>query len=184
MKKIMTISPPPLPFLGNSSLLFSLCQLLRMRICFLSRYSTSAVVVDDKITQKGIIKCMRLENLIKARSKSGSLNLQVAVCLFDSVIQMRPLPSICAFNHLIGAVSKMKHYSIVVSMCKHIMGCKEIQLDIFTMNSWLNGLCNSKQVDLGFSVLTMIFKLGLQPNAYTMNTLLLGICNESKINEA
>ena len=162
MKKINTISPFP----GKYSFLFSLCQLPRIRICSISCCSTLAAVVDDKTTRMAIIKSKHLENLIIAKSKSGSLDLQDALFLFDSMIQIRPLPSICAFNHLLGAVSKMKHYSTAVFMCKQMMACNDIQPDIFAMNTLMSCLCNLKKVDLGFSVLAMIVKLGLQPDPY------------------
>ncbi|XVF29076.1 hypothetical protein REPUB_Repub15cG0088800 [Reevesia pubescens] len=71
----------------------------------------------------------------------------------------------------------MKHHSTVISMCKQMMGFKEIQPDISTMNTLINCFCNLKHVDLGFSVLDIILKLGLQPDPYTMNALL---CNEEK----
>ncbi|KAL4347822.1 hypothetical protein GQ457_17G004560 [Hibiscus cannabinus] len=100
------------------------------------------------------------------------------------MISMRPFPSILAFNHLLGAVSKMKHYAVVVSMCKQMVGCSEFQPDVVAMTIWLRYLCNLRKVKLGFSVFGMIIKLGLQPDPYTMNALLLGLIGEGKIVEA
>ncbi|XWS09169.1 hypothetical protein CRYUN_Cryun40dG0063300 [Craigia yunnanensis] len=160
MKRITTISPFP----GKYYFLLSLCQLPRIRIYFISCCPTSAAVVDDKTTRMAIIKSKHFESLIIAKSKSGSLDLQDALFLFDSIIQIRPLPSIYAFNHLLGAVSKMKHYSIAVSMCKQMMACNDIQPDICAMTTLMSCLCNLKKVDLGFSVLAMIVKLRLNPN--------------------
>ncbi|KAK8617496.1 hypothetical protein V6N13_080410 [Hibiscus sabdariffa] len=100
------------------------------------------------------------------------------------MISMRPFPSILAFDHLLGALSKMKHYALLASMCKQMMGCSEFQPDVSAMNIWLRCLCNLKEVKLGFSVFAMIIKLGLQPDPYTMNALLLGLIDEGKIVEA
>ncbi|GMJ06738.1 RNA processing factor 1 [Hibiscus trionum] len=97
---------------------------------------------------------------------------------------MRPSPSIDSFNHLLGAVSKMKHYAFVDAMCKQMLGCTEFQPDVFSMNIWLRCLFNLKKVDLGFSVFAMTIKLGLQPDPYTMNALFLGLIDEGIIVEA
>ncbi|XVF37959.1 hypothetical protein REPUB_Repub20aG0056300 [Reevesia pubescens] len=120
-----------------------------------------------------------LENLIIAKCKSGSLKPDEALGFFNFMILVRPLPSIWAFNHLLGTLSKMKHYSTVVFMCKQLMGYKDIQADITTMTTLINCLCYLKHVNLGFSVLAMILKLGLHPDSYTINA-----CKEKKTEEA
>ncbi|OMO85360.1 hypothetical protein COLO4_21653 [Corchorus olitorius] len=122
--------------------------------------------------------------MIIDKCKSRSLKLDEDLGFFNSMISQRPLPSIWAFNHLLGALAKMKHYSVVVSMCKQMMGCEGIHPDICTMNTWMNCYCNLKQADLCFSVLAFILKLGLQPSPRTMSVLLLGLINEGKIDEA
>ncbi|KAK8613458.1 hypothetical protein V6N13_101220 [Hibiscus sabdariffa] len=178
MKRITSATPAfILPSTGNS-LPFSLSKL---RItCFRSVNSTASVENDNM----GLSKPTHLEILVIDKCKSRSLELDEALGFFNSIISMRPLPSIVAFNHLLGAVSKMKHYALVVSMCKQMMGCSEFQPDVVAMNIWLSCLCNLKKVDLGFSVFAMIIKLGLQPYPYTMNALLLGLIEEGKIVEA
>ncbi|XP_039002765.1 pentatricopeptide repeat-containing protein At1g62930, chloroplastic-like [Hibiscus syriacus] len=105
------------------------------------------------------------------------INMSIWVCLNPPMISLRPFPSIVAFNHLLGAVSKMKHYELVVSMCKQMM-----DFDVVAINIWLRFLCNLKKVILGFSVLAMTIKLGLQPDHYTMNSLL-WLIDEGKIAE-
>ncbi|OMP12770.1 pentatricopeptide repeat-containing protein [Corchorus olitorius] len=85
--------------------------------------------------------------------KSRSLKLEEALGFFDSMISVRPLPSIWAFNTLLGAISKMEHYPVVVSMFEQMMGCQEMQPDIFTMTIFMNCQCDLKQSDLCFSVL-------------------------------
>ncbi|KAK8613445.1 hypothetical protein V6N13_101207 [Hibiscus sabdariffa] len=176
-RKISAIPGLILPFTGNS-LPFSFSKL--PITCFLSSYSTAS----DEYVNMGLSKPTHLETLVIDKCKSRSLELDEALGFFNSMISMRPFPSILAFNHLLGALSKMKHYALVASMCKQLMGCSEFQPTVVSMTIWLRCLCNLKKVKLGFSVFAMIIKLGLQPNPYTMNALLLGLSDEGKIKEA
>ncbi|KAK8617491.1 hypothetical protein V6N13_080405 [Hibiscus sabdariffa] len=178
MKRITSATPAfILPSAGNS-LPFSLSKL---RItCFRSVNSTAS----DENDNMGMSKPTNLEILVINKCKARSLELDEALGFFNSLISMRPFPSIVSFNHLLGAVSKMKHYALVASMCKQMIGCSEFQPNVVAMNIWLRCLCSLKKVDLGFSVFAMIIKLGLQPSPYTMNALLLGLSDEGKIVEA
>ncbi|KAK8613454.1 hypothetical protein V6N13_101216 [Hibiscus sabdariffa] len=177
-RKISAIPGSILPFTGNS-LPFSFSKL--PITCSLSSYSTAS----DEYANMGLSKPTHLETLVIDKCRSRSLELDEALGFFNSMISMRPLPSILAFNHLLGALSKMKHYALVASMCKQMMGCSEFHpTDVSAMNIWLRCLCNLKKVKLGFSVFGMIIKLGLQPSPYTMNALLLGLSDEGKIVEA
>ncbi|KAK8613450.1 hypothetical protein V6N13_101212 [Hibiscus sabdariffa] len=176
-RKIAAIPGLILPFTGNS-LPFSFSKL--PIACFLSTYSTAS----DENVDTGLSKPTRLETLVIDKCKSRSFELDEALGFFNSMISMRPFPSILAFNHLLGAVSKMKHYALVVSMCKQMVGCSEFQPDVVSMNIWLRCLCNLRKVKLGFCVFAMIIKLGLQPDPYTMNALLLGLSHEGRIVEA
>src|SRR5262249_35271559 len=87
-------------------------------------YSTSTVK-DDINMGKSKTKTTHLENLIRIKCKSGSLKLDEALGFFNHMIQMPPreMPSIWAFNQLVGVLSKMKHFAAVVSLCKEMMGC-------------------------------------------------------------
>ncbi|OMO59749.1 hypothetical protein COLO4_34076 [Corchorus olitorius] len=187
---LKTTSPTFAPFPGNSATPFPYDFQLSS-ICFLARCSSFAAVNDNKHVKLGLSKSKpsgpsptHLEKLVIEKCKSRSLKLDEALGFFDSMISLSPLPSIWAFNHLLGALAKMKHYSAVVSMCKQIMGCEEMHPDISTMTTWMNCYCNLKHADLCFSVLALILKLGLPPDPYTMNVLLLGLINEGKIDEA
>ncbi|XWS13407.1 hypothetical protein CRYUN_Cryun36dG0034700 [Craigia yunnanensis] len=141
MKRIAIISPSFPPCTGNS-FLFSVSQL--PRICFFSYYSISAVTGNENVNM-GMSKPTHLENLVIHKCKSGSLKLDEALGFFNSMVSVRPLPSIWAFNHLLGALSKMKHYSTVVSLSRQMMTCSEIQPDIFTITTLMNCLCNLKK---------------------------------------
>ncbi|OMO88294.1 hypothetical protein COLO4_20322 [Corchorus olitorius] len=181
-RKMMKMISPSFP--GNSAL-FSFFDFQLCTIFFIARYSSFAAV-NDKHVKEGLSKPTptHLEKLVIDKCKSRSLKLDEALGFFNFMISQRPLPSIWAFNHLLGALAKMKHYSTVVSMCKQMMGCEGMHPDIATMNIFMNCFCNLKQADFCFSVLALILKLGLQPNSYSMNYLLLGRINEGKIDEA
>ncbi|OMP04166.1 hypothetical protein COLO4_09887 [Corchorus olitorius] len=179
-----TMSPSFASFSGNSAALFSFYDSQLSRFCFLATYSSTFAAVTDRNVNVGFPKPTVLEKLVMDKCKSRSLKLDEALGFFNSMISVRPLPSIWAFNHLLGALAKMKHYSTVVSMCKQMMGCEEMHPDICTMNTWMNCYCNLKQADLCFSMLALILKLGLPPDLYTKNYLLLGLINEGKIEEA
>jgi hypothetical protein len=43
-------------------------------------------------------------------------NLDHALPLFDTMLHMRPLPSIVDFTQLLGAIARMKHYSVVITL--------------------------------------------------------------------
>ncbi|KAB2623297.1 pentatricopeptide repeat-containing protein [Pyrus ussuriensis x Pyrus communis] len=114
--------------------------------------------------------------MIQTRCKSGKIRKDEALGYFNSMIQTKPLPSIWTFNCLLGAISKMKQYSAVVSMCKQLMGCAHFRPDVSTMTIFMNCLCRLNRVDLGFPVLAITLKYGLEPNARCINTLLHGLC--------
>ncbi|CAL8991892.1 unnamed protein product, partial [Prunus brigantina] len=125
-----------------------------------------------------------MEILIQTRCKSGTLKSEEALGYFNSMIQMKPIPSYWTFNCLFGALSKMKLYSAVVFMYKQLMGCRQFQPDVSTMNIFMNCLCRLNRVDLGFSVLSLTLKCGLEPDAYSLNALLQGLCKNSSLSEA
>ncbi|KAK8617477.1 hypothetical protein V6N13_080400 [Hibiscus sabdariffa] len=110
-RKIASIPGLILPFTGNS-LPFSFSKL--PITCFLSIYSTAS----DEYVNMGLSKPTHLETLVIDKCKSRSLELDEALGFFNSLISMRPLPSILAFNH---------------------------PTDVSAMNIWLRCLCNLKK---------------------------------------
>ncbi|KAB2623298.1 pentatricopeptide repeat-containing protein [Pyrus ussuriensis x Pyrus communis] len=114
--------------------------------------------------------------MIRTRCKSGKIRKDEALGYFNSMIQTKPLPSIWTFNCLLGALSKMKQYSAVVSMCKQLMGYAHFRPDVSTMTIFMNCLCRLNRVDLGFPVLAITLKYGLEPDAHCISTLLHGLC--------
>ncbi|ONI28888.1 hypothetical protein PRUPE_1G167000 [Prunus persica] len=177
--KIMAKRAPGLTLLqkGNPSSRYSLYGL----VFFRSQFCSFAVNRCPTVSVKETID---LEDLVKTRCKSGNLGLDEALGHFDSVIQMKPIPSIWAINHLFGALSKMNQCSTVVSMYKQMLACVGLHPEVHTLSVVINCLCRMNRVDLGFSVLATILKHGLQPNAYTLNALLHGVCKYRSLSEA
>ncbi|KAG7967767.1 hypothetical protein I3843_08G116000 [Carya illinoinensis] len=64
------------------------------------------------------------------------------------------------------------------------MDLLEIAPNIRTLTILVNCLCHLNRVDLGFSVLAKILKLGFQPDCVSINTLVMGLCLQGKITEA
>jgi pentatricopeptide repeat protein len=115
---------------------------------------------------------------------SGSLrNLGDALCLFDRVLHMHPLPSIVVFNRLLSAIARMKYHSTVISLIKE-MELLGIAPDACTLGVLINCFCHLNRVDVGFSILARILKLGFQPHYIILNTLVGGLCLHGKIAEA
>ncbi|KAB2623108.1 pentatricopeptide repeat-containing protein [Pyrus ussuriensis x Pyrus communis] len=154
---------------GNPSFIFTF---LHKKDGFHSAAGNANATSTDRFNQTH----SESDNLIQTRCKSGKIRKDEAFGYFDSMIQTKPLPSIWTFNCLFGALSKMKEYSAVVSMCKQLMGCAQFRPDVCTMNIVLNCLCRLNRVDLGFSVLATTLKYGLQPDAHSMSILLHGLC--------
>ena len=58
---------------------------------------------------------------IDDQCKSRSFrNVDHALELFDKMLRTHPLPSIGDFNHMLGGIVRMKHYSVVISLIKQI----------------------------------------------------------------
>ena len=110
-------------------------------------------------------------------------NLDHALNLFDTMLHMRPLPSIDDFNHMLGAIARMKHYSVVVTLIKQ-MGSLGVSPDVYTVNVLINCFCCLNRVDFGFSSLGRVLKLGYQPDCITLNTLVKGLCLQGNIARA
>ena len=55
-----------------------------------------------------------------------------------------------------------------------------VKHDIHSLSILINCFCHLQRVDFGFSVLSKILKLGLEPRMATFTTLLNGLCKEEK----
>ena len=56
---------------------------------------------------------------VRDECKSRSLkNVDHALDLFDRMLHLHPLPSIDDINHMFGAIARIKHYIVVVTLIK------------------------------------------------------------------
>jgi pentatricopeptide repeat protein len=118
---------------------------------------------------------------VRYRSKSRSFrNLHDAFGVFDRMLHMHPLPTIVGFSQLVGAIGRMKHHSIVISLIK---GMEQLVIAPYacTLEVLINCFCHLNRVDFSFSILTRILKLGFQPNCIILNTLVKGLCLQGKL---
>ncbi|KAK9937967.1 hypothetical protein M0R45_014730 [Rubus argutus] len=116
-------------------------------------------------------------------SKAQSTNLEDALKVFDEMVQRRPLPSVVRFTQILTQVSKLKHYSAVISLNKQ-MRLLGIASDAYTLSIIINCYCHLKQMGFSLSVLGQFFKLGLEPDVTTFNTLINGFIIENRVAEA
>nr|XP_017189578.2 pentatricopeptide repeat-containing protein At1g12775, mitochondrial-like [Malus domestica] len=175
MKRITTRPPSP----GNLPSFF-FTSLQNTSRGFHSNAVHANPTCKDRIKQTHLVP----ESTIQTRCKSGKIRKDEALGYFNSMIQTKPLPSIWTFNCLFGALSKMKQYSAVVSMCKQLMDCTQFRPEVGTMNIFLNCLCRLNRVNACFSVLAITLKYGLKPDACSINTLLHGLWKYSSLAEA
>ncbi|GFP95765.1 pentatricopeptide repeat-containing protein at1g62910 [Phtheirospermum japonicum] len=108
--------------------------------------------------------------------------LNDALCLYDDMSRMRPLPGVIQFNQLLSRVVDLKEYSAATYLFKDIYELG-ISVSGITTNIAINSYCVLGRVDYGFSILGWFFKHGCVPDR-AFNTLLKGLFGENKINEA
>ncbi|XP_065626939.1 putative pentatricopeptide repeat-containing protein At1g12700, mitochondrial [Quercus suber] len=118
---------------------------------------------------------------VRDKCKSGSLrNVDHALDLFDTMLHMHPLPFIGDFTLLLGAVARMKHYSLPISLIKQ-MESFGISPNVYSLTILINCFCHLYRVDFEFCVLATILKLGYHPNSVILNTLVKGLCLQGNI---
>ena len=132
--------------------------------------SASVNVETHDSNHNQLLKSMR------DKCKGGSFrNVDDALDLFDKMLQLSPLPSIVDFTQLLGAIVRMKHYSVVISLIRDMESLK-ISPSFYILNTLINCFCHLNCVDFGFSFLARLFKLGYQPDRITLNTPVKGLC--------
>ena len=106
---------------------------------------------------------------VRDQCKSRSFrNVDHALDLFNTMLHMRPLPSIDNFTHILGVIARMKHYPAVISLIKRIESFG-ISPNVYTINILVNCFCHLNRVDFRFSVLARILKLGYHPDSITLD---------------
>ena len=112
---------------------------------------------------------------VRDECKVGSFrNVDHALDLIDTMLHMRPLPSILDFIILLNAIASMKHYSLVITLIKQIESLG-ISPDLYTLTILINCFYHLNRVAFGFFVLATILKLGFQPNHITLTTPVKGL---------
>lgn len=117
------------------------------------------------------------------KCRRGFTNLQDALNLYQEMISKNPLPSIIEFNQLTTAVARLKRYAAVLFLYKHLEFVG-IVLNWYSLAIMMNCYCKLSHVDLGFSVLGKIIKLGFRPDRATFNTLLNGLALNGNLTQA
>ncbi|XP_030956702.1 pentatricopeptide repeat-containing protein At1g12775, mitochondrial-like [Quercus lobata] len=129
---------------------------------YYSTLTTSRENPNQNQNQNQLLKSMR------DQCKCGSFrNVDDALDMFDKMLHMRPLPYIVDFNRILGAITRMKHYPLVITLFKQ-MGSSGIAPSLPTLNTLINCFGHLNRVDFGFSVLATILKLGYHPDSITL----------------
>ena len=85
---------------------------------------------------------------VRDHCKSGTFkNLDHALGLFDIMLHMHPLPFIGDFTQLLGAIARMKHYSVVITLIRD-MESFGISPNVYTLTVLTNCFCHVNRVDL------------------------------------
>ncbi|PRQ35092.1 putative pentatricopeptide [Rosa chinensis] len=110
--------------------------------------------------------------------------LRMPPMLFHQMLHSRPLPSsVIPFNQMLTQLSKLKHYSAVISLNRQML-LRRIVPNHYTLNTIINCYCHLNQMGFSLSVLGKLFKLGLQPNVITFSTLINGFVLHNQVPEA
>ncbi|MBA0721766.1 hypothetical protein Golax_009271, partial [Gossypium laxum] len=100
-------------------------------------------------------------------------NVDDALIFFNKMIGKYPKPSIVEFNKLLGAVVRMKHYAIVVSM-----------YSVVTFSTLINGLCIQSKISEAISIFDGMTERGYQLDLIVYNTILKGLCKTGNTDRA
>ena len=137
---------------------------------YYSTLTTSSKNPNQNQNQNQLLKSM------KDQCKCGSFrNVDDALDMFDKMLHMCPLPYIVDFNRILGAITRMKHYPLVITLFKQ-MGSSGIAPSLPTLNILINCFGHMNGVDFGFSILATILKLDYHPDSITLTTLVKGLC--------
>lgn len=138
-------------------------------------FSTSPPSISDAAART------RLLNSIRTLQ---SADAAVSVDFFHRMLTLTPFPCIQDFNLLFGLVAKSQHYATAISLIKILHSLGDGSADVCTLNIAINCLCHMRKTTLGFAVLGLMTKIGLEPTLVTLNTIANGLCIEGDVNHA
>ncbi|KAF4376434.1 hypothetical protein G4B88_000122 [Cannabis sativa] len=122
-------------------------------------------------------------------------NVEDALNMFDTMLHLRPLPSVVRFSQLFRKIVKLKYYSLVITFYNQIFS-HGIVPDEYTLRFLINCFSHLKRICFGVSVLTlrkfnqiwgtidMLAEEGFKPDIIIYTTLLNGFSKVGKMNEA
>ena len=127
-----------------------------------------------------------LENTIRTRCESRDISVTEALGFFNSMVDMRPIPSVRSFNRLFGAMSKMNQFSTVVSMYSHLLRFRSSHFhpNVVTLTIIIKCLCRSNNAKSGLCVFATMLKTGIRYDCHTLSTLLDGLCKAGEARNA
>ena len=127
-------------------------------------YSTSNSGSRDYVQNPNQNRNQFLQSVRDQCKARAFRNLDRALHVFDTMFHMRPLPSIVDFTQFLGAIARMKHYSVVITLIRE-MESIGISPNVYSLNVMINCFCHLNRVDFGFSVLARMLKLGISQTA-------------------
>ena len=89
-----------------------------------SSYSSRTRSSDRK--NSNLNRNQLLKSMIGKRKCGSVRNVDDALNMFDKMLHMRPLPSIVEFNHMLGAIARMKHYPVVITLFKQMCSLRAL----------------------------------------------------------
>ncbi|GLT73734.1 hypothetical protein SLA2020_455720 [Shorea laevis] len=148
------------------------------KLCASSTHSNNTHITSDP--SSFVPNPHSLHQFLTKQRKSGAITLDEALHFFDYMIRMHPTRPISSFNHLFGALAKIKHHHHVIS-CYSKLNSISLFPDFRTFNILLNCSCYMGRISDGFLVLGKILRSGYSPNTVTFTALIRGLCMKDKI---
>ncbi|KAG4380615.1 hypothetical protein GLYMA_16G206551v4 [Glycine max] len=132
-------------------------------------FSTSPPSISDAAARTRLLNSIRT-------LQSADAAVSVSVDFFHRMLTLNPFPCIQDFNLLFGIVAKSQHFATAISLIKTLHSLGYEIADVCTLNILINCLCRLRKTTLGFAVLGLMTKIGLEPTLVTLNTIANGLC--------
>uniref|UniRef100_A0A2N9FGH7 Pentacotripeptide-repeat region of PRORP domain-containing protein n=1 Tax=Fagus sylvatica TaxID=28930 RepID=A0A2N9FGH7_FAGSY len=174
-----------------------LASIFRVRLPFHAfTYSTINTGSRDYVQNPNQNRNQFLQSVRDVCKARAFRNLDHALHLFDTMLHMRPLPSIMDFNQLLGAIARMKHYSEVITLIREmeslgilsqmgsvfkvtIAGAVRLVVEMEKKGYKPNVITygtDDQRIDEAMHLFHEMSNKGMIPNVVTYNTLIGGFC--------